>query len=62
MKKTVCVSPEDYALAERMITAFGQYTAGHHVERIRLAASILAAERPGPWRPTWENPDGPGAA
>jgi hypothetical protein len=61
-KKTALVLPQDYELADRMIVAFEQYTAGNRVERVRLAASILAATRPGPYQPKWENPDGPGAA
>lgn len=56
---------EDYELAERMITAYNQFISGHHVERVRAAAEILAKTRPiseSRWEPFWENPDGPEAA
>lgn len=53
---------EDYELASRMIGAYEDFTSGHRVERIRLAADILKRTRPLPYKPFWENPDGPGAA
>lgn len=52
----------DYELADRMIGAYQHYISGHHVDRVWLAAGILARTRPAPFEPSWDNPDGPGAA
>ena len=55
-------SQADHELAARMIGAYLNYVSGHHEERVALAAVILAKTRPAPYEPTWDNPDGPGAA
>jgi len=52
----------DYELADRMIGAYLHAINSNHVDRVKLAADILARTRPAPYEPSWDNPDGPSAA